>query len=138
MRSDALVWRTLAAALTGCLLTAAGCSRQPAGPARFAVSGSVTFAGRPVPVGRISFEPDTAAGNSGPAGYGSIVAGRYSTYPKMGAVKGPQVVRITGFDGKPFGEMTDGQPLFPDHTNSADLPAKPTTIDFDVPPRTTP
>jgi hypothetical protein len=98
----------------------------------------VTFAGQPVPVGRISFEPDTAAGNSGPAGYGSIVAGRYSTYPTMGAVKGPQVVRITGFDGKPFGEMTDGKPLFPDHTTSADLPAKPTTIDFDVPPRTTP
>jgi len=138
VRSDALVWRTLAAALTGCLLVAAGCSRQPAGPARFAVSGSVTFAGQPVPVGRISFEPDTAAGNSGPAGYGSIVAGRYSTYPTMGAVKGPQVVRITGFDGKPFGEMTDGKPLFPDHTTSADLPAKPTTIDFDVPPRTAP
>jgi hypothetical protein len=128
------VWRSQAAALAGCLLAAIGCSRQPAGPARFPVSGSVTFAGRPVPAGRISFEPDSAAGNSGPAGYGSIVAGRYSTYPTMGAVKGPQVVRISGCDGKPFGELTDGRPLFPDYTTSADVPAAAAAIDFVVEP----
>lgn len=122
-----------AVAGVGAMLVAAGCSRAPAGPQRYPVSGSVTFAGQPVPAGRIVFEPDRAAGNSGPAAYGSIVAGRFTTYPRMGAVEGPHVVQISGFDGKAFGELSEGRPLFPDHTTSATVPARPATIDFTVP-----
>ena len=128
-----------AVAGVGAMLVAAGCSRAPAGPQRYPVSGSVTFAGQPVPAGRIVFEPDRAAGNSGPAAYGSIVAGRFTTYPRMGAVEGPHVVQISGFDGKAFGELSEGKPLFPEHTTSATVPAVPATINFVVPdPAVTP
>jgi hypothetical protein len=41
-----------------------GCG--PDGPSRYSISGSVTFQGKPVPVGFIKFEPDTAKSNAGP------------------------------------------------------------------------
>jgi len=110
-----------------------GCSSRENGPQRFAVAGRVTFDGNPVPAGRIALEPDTAAGNSGPAGYGNIVAGRFTTYPRMGAVSGPQIVRISGFDGIASGEMVEGKELFPEYTTTVELPAKAATIDFEVP-----
>jgi len=119
--------------LCAALLATAGCSRPQAGPPRFAVRGQVTFDGKTVPAGRIVFEPDTAAGNTGPAGYGNIVAGRFTTYPRMGVVGGPQVVRISGFDGVPTGEMVEGKELFPEYTTKVELPTKETTIDFEVP-----
>ncbi|MEI6239689.1 MAG: hypothetical protein WCR51_04830 [Planctomycetia bacterium] len=93
----------------------------------------MTFDGKPVPAGRIVFEPDVAAGNSGPGGYGNIVNGRFATYARMGAVGGPQIVRISGFDGIPAGEFVEGKPLFPDYTTIVELPAKAATIDFEVP-----
>jgi len=125
----------LAAIGTAGLVATTGCSRRPQGPARHAVSGRITFAGQPVPAGRISFEPDTTAGNAGPGGYGEIKAGRYTTYPDMGTVGGPHVVIITGFDGVPAGELVDGRPLFREYRTTADLPPGRTTVDFDVPAR---
>jgi hypothetical protein len=116
-----------------CLMLAAGCSKPPPGPARFPVSGKITFDGQPVPRGTIAFEPDTRAGNSGPGGYGTIMDGRFTTHPRMGAVSGAQFVRIAGFDGQATAELIDGKPLFPEHTTTVDLPAKAATIDFEVP-----
>jgi len=91
------------------------------------------FDGKPVPAGRIAFEPDAVAGNSGPAGYGNIVAGRFTTYPRMGVVGGPHVVRISGFDGVPTGDMVEGKELFAEYTTKVELPTKETKIDFEVP-----
>lgn len=125
--------RPTVALVVAAMLVSAGCSSRQDGPPRFAVSGQVTFDGKPVPAGRITLEPDTAAGNSGPAGYGNIVAGRFTTYPRMGAVGGPHVVRISGFDGVPAGEMVEGKPLFADYTTKVELPSKATMIDFEVP-----
>jgi len=110
-----------------------GCSSRQAGPQRFPVAGRVTFDGKPLPAGRIAFEPDTVAGNVGPAGYGNIVAGLFTTYPGMGAVSGPHIVRISGFDGIASGEMVEGKELFPEYTTTVELPAKAATIDFEVP-----
>ena len=121
------------AMLCATLLVPAGCSRPQAGPPRFAVRGQVTFDGKPVPAGRIAFEPVTVGGNVGPAGYGNIVAGLFTTYPGMGAVGGPHVVRISGLDGVPTGEMVEGKELFPEYTTKVELPTKETTIDFEVP-----
>ena len=115
------------------LVLLTGCSRPASGPQRFAFSGAVTFDGNPVPTGRIVFEPDTATGNSGPAGYGSIQQGKFATYPSMGAVGGPHIVRISGFDGISAGEAVDGKQLFPEYTTRIDLPLKITTVDFEVP-----
>jgi hypothetical protein len=130
-----LVLVILAAIGIAGLVATAGCSRRSRGPARHAVSGRITFAGQPVPAGRISFEPDTTAGNAGPGGYGEIKAGRYTTYPDMGTVGGPHIVIITGFDGVPAGELVDGRPLFREYRTTADLPPGRTTVDFDVPAR---
>lgn len=120
-------------AALGCLILIAGCSKTPQGPVRFPVSGKITFDGQPVPRGTIAFEPDTQAGNSGPGGYGTIMDGVFTTHPRMGAVAGPQIVRIAGFDGKPTAEMIDGKPLFPEYNTKADVSEKPATLDFDVP-----
>lgn len=123
------------------LLAAAlsGCDTPPRGPARHQVSGTVTFAGSPVPQGRIEFEPDASRGNRGPVGVAKIEAGRYRTERRFGAVAGPQVVRISGSDGVPRslpGEgWTDpnGTSLFADHVEAIDLPATTATLDFTVP-----
>lgn len=119
--------------LTSLLAPPFGCSSRQTGPPRFTVSGQVTFDGKPVPAGRIAFEPDVAAGNSGPGGYGSIIDGHFSTFARMGAVSGPQTVRITGFDGIPAGELVEGKPLFPEYSTTVELPAEAATIDFEVP-----
>jgi hypothetical protein len=51
----------------------------------------------------------------------------------MGAVSGPHIVRISGFDGIASGEMVEGKELFPEYTTTVELPAKAATIDFEVP-----
>jgi hypothetical protein len=130
-----LVLVILAAIGIAGLVSTTGCSRRPRGPTRHAVSGRITFAGQPVPAGRITFEPDMTAGNAGPGGYGEIKAGRYTTYPDMGTVGGPHIVIITGFDGVPVGELVDGRPLFREYRTTADLPPRQTTVDFEVPAR---
>ncbi len=106
------------------------------GPQRFEVSGKVTFGGKPVPTGRIQFEPDTSKGNRGPAGYAEIKDGVYNTQQTgKGTVGGPHVVVILGFDGKPRpeAELDSGTPIFPDYRTTADLPEEPASKDFDVP-----
>lgn len=133
MTTGPVALRGCAAVVVVALLASGGCSDRRDGPPRYAVTGRVTFQGKPLPVGRISFEPDAASGNTGPAGYGNILAGRFSTYPRMGAIGGAHVVRITGYDGIAKGESVEGQPLFPDYITTIDLPAKAATIDFDVP-----
>jgi hypothetical protein len=121
-----------AAACTCGLLV--GCSKQT-GPPRYSVSGTVTFRGEPVPLGTIAFEPDTSRGNRGPAGYADIVAGRFQTH--LGAVGGPHIVRISGASGPMIDEAKDTT-LFSDYMTTCDLPPQSTTLDFDVPPPSTP
>ncbi|NBW95669.1 MAG: hypothetical protein EBR28_02800 [Planctomycetia bacterium] len=133
MTTGAARERSRVGVVVAAILIAGGCSARQEGPQRFAVSGQITFDGKPVPAGRITLEPDTAAGNSGPAGYGNIIAGRFTTYPRMGAVAGPHVVRISGFDGVPAGEMVEGKPLFAEYMTKVELPAKAATVDFEVP-----
>lgn len=111
-----------------------GCRPAANGPARNAVSGRVTFGGDPVPVGTIAFEPDASAGNNGPAGYGDIKDGNYVTQGRFGAVGGPHIVRIEGFDPpNPANLDAAPRPLFREYTTKVDLPRQPSTQDFDVP-----
>jgi hypothetical protein len=124
--------------LAGCgalLLAGAGCGRRAV--ERYDVSGTVTFDGRPVPVGQIMFQPDTSKGNRGPAGVAKIENGRFDTSKSdKGTVGGPHVVTITGFDNKdvnPDEELPVGMPLFPEYRTTVDLPKEDTTQQFDVP-----
>ena len=110
-----------------------GCG-GPEGPVRYSLEGSVTMSdGKPAPAGEISFEPDSAAGNSGPGSMGQIANGKYSLPKDQGVIGGKYIVTITPFDGVPFGESLQGKPLVKaPYVEKADLPAKNGTQDFKV------
>jgi hypothetical protein len=119
--------------LLGAVL-AAGCG-PGGGPRRYRVRGTVTYQGDPIPAGMVVFEPDTSQGNSGPQGFAPLVDGRYDTAAGgRGAVGGPHLVRITGFDGVPLDDdAPSGQPLFNVYETTVDLPEESMTLDFDLP-----
>ena len=111
-----------------------GCGNK--GPARYDVSGRVTFRGEPVAIGRIQFSPDASRGNRGPAGFAEIRDGRYDTRAEgRGTVGGPMRVLIVGYDGRaePGDETPNGKPLFTNFTTAIELPLEAATSDFDVP-----
>lgn len=124
----------LAGGLIALAVLSAGCGR---GERLYHISGTVTFAGKPVPKGTIVFEPDTSRGNQGAAGFAQIADGRFDTRvgDGKGTVGGPHLVRILGLDGVPRGELVNGSPLFPEYHTTADLPMQDTTLDFQVPLR---
>ncbi len=113
-----------------------GCGRD-AVPNPYQVSGTVSFAGQPVPKGFITFSPDTSLGNSGPGGGAAIVDGKYKTEPGKGIVGGAYVVRIVGYDGVATAaegeELQDGKPLFVPYQSTVEFPAEDVTQDFEVP-----
>jgi len=91
------------------------------------VSGRVTFAGQPVPLGKVYFTPDATKGNAGTPGYADIKDGAYDTGSAggQGCAGGPVTVRIEGSDGTKV--------LFLNYMTTADLSQEATTKDFDVP-----
>ena len=126
----------LAWVLATCLLCSwVGCGGGGDGPDRYDLSGNVTFKGSPVPAGRVVFEPDSSAGNSGPQGFSQIENGRYDTSIGKGTVGGPHIMRITGLSSAaaPENEDTPVEPLFAEYQTKADLPKEKSTMDFDVP-----
>lgn len=102
------------------------------------VSGNITFAGNPIPAGKIYFSPDNAKGNSGPSGYADIKDGKFDTSkggrPTAG---GATVVRIEGFDPSASSTADNGEEvvksLFPTYQTTAELSGKDVKQDFDVP-----
>jgi hypothetical protein len=130
--SQPLAWGLLVFVLAGC-----------SGDGTYNVSGKVTFKNAPVPAGKIYFIPDGEKGNTGPTGYADIKDGSYNTSWSggKGAVGGPTVVAIEGFDpsspakvakGDTSGEQTV-KALFPQYEFKVELPRSSTTKDFDVP-----
>lgn len=135
MQSSAEPGRMLMAALVAAALPLmSGCGDR--GPRRYRISGTVACAGKPVPLGRIVFDPDIAQGNAGPQGFAAIENGRYDTSAPhcKGTVGGPMVVRIDGVQtGGGEDVASSGRSLFPTHELRVDLPKSDTTRDFDVP-----
>jgi hypothetical protein len=114
----------------GCTLLG-GCSSRDKG---FAVSGTVTFDGRPVPAGRIYFDPDPKTNPNSPQGFADIQDGHYDTAQSgRGTPGGMFTVRIEGFDGRSTAQFSFGQPLFNTHQERVELPAATTQKDFHVP-----
>lgn len=107
------------------------------GPKRYAVSGTVTFAGKPVPKGSITLEPNAESGNSGPGGGAEIVNGKYNTGVEKGVIGGAYTIRIVGYDGVPVAmegeQLADGTPLFAPYQTTFDFPKETTTKDFEIP-----
>jgi len=111
---------SVAALLVG--LTA-GCGKS--GPTRYRVSGSVTYQGKPVPIGAIQFTPDASKGNAGASAAAGIKDGRYdSNSDGIGTIGGPHVVTVDAFDGHVTEPdlLPNGQPLVQGFRKSFDLP----------------
>jgi len=109
-----------------------GCGER--GPARYQLSGTVTFAGQPIKAGMIVFEPN--AGTTGPGESARIVDGRYQT-PK-GLVPGVMKATIQGCDGIPYevpgeGINPNGKELFAPYATTVTMPAEDFEQSFDVP-----
>ncbi len=105
---------------------------------RFHISGTVTFKGKPIPEGYITFEPDTTKGASGGPGMAKIINGKYDTRSadSNGTLGGPHLVRIDGFDGRTTGggkgEVPTPNMLFSGFRTNVELPKEDTTKDFEV------
>jgi hypothetical protein len=109
-----------------------GCAAK--GPTLHAVAGTVTFNGRPVPFGKIYFNPDPRTNPDSPQGFADITDGQYDTAQAgRGTPGGAFTARIEGFDGKSTPAFPYGQLLFDDYQVKVDLPAENTRKDFDVP-----
>jgi hypothetical protein len=122
------------ALLVGLLVSA--CGGPGAGLHR--VEGRVTLQGQPVPTGLIRFEPDAAAGNTGPGVVAEIKEGRYVTPDGKGVVGGRYRVVLSGYDGVPFDRPEEGfrdplgKPLFVDRVEEVEFPRQACTRDFDL------
>lgn len=110
----------------------AGCS--DGGIPRFQVSGTVNYMGKPVPSGKITFQPDRSTGNQGPSSTALITEGRYETPYNKGVVGGSQEVTIYGYDGSPPSEpLPFGKPIFAAYQTTIDIADEDTSHDFEVP-----
>ena len=90
--------RMIHLALLTAFIVSAGCSGGNDGPVRFPLAGTVTFDGKPVMDGEIFLQPDSAAGNSGPASIAGIRDSKYSIPVEQGVVGGPYLVKITAYE----------------------------------------
>jgi hypothetical protein len=111
--------------------TLVGCGKGGS-DALYEISGSVTFAGQPVPGGRIVFEPDEARGASGMVSIADIANGSYRTRSRRAFGGGPCRVTIYGTDGTVPTEEKDTS-LFRPWQTTLDLPREAYRHDFDVP-----
>lgn len=118
--------------IVGCVVLS-GCSRS--GPARYNLSGTVKFDGKPLPVGFIYFIPDESKGNKGPGSGAEIKNGSYSTPSGGGVIGGPMIVKIDGFDGvsKDLGGevVANGSALFEAYEVRVDIEKKNGKKDFE-------
>jgi len=87
--------------LVGLLLVCAGCGKKPV-----SIEGTVTFDGKPVESGSISFEP---VDGRGPSLGGPIQAGRYSVVGDSSVAPGKKIVRIVA-DRKTGRKVESGPP----------------------------
>jgi hypothetical protein len=125
--------RSAAAALcfSVAALAVAGCAD---GEKTYDVTGTVTHDGKPVAKGLIFFDPDATKKATGPQGFANITDGKFTTADKGKGVRGgAYTIRINGFDGKEAPEAPFGQALFPEHTESRELPKANTELKIDVP-----
>ena len=130
-----LLHRTLVAMTVCAIGTAVLCGCRPTDVRRFRVSGRATFDGKDLPAGRIYFEPDSARGNSGAAGYAAIVDGRFDTaLDGKGSIGGPMIVRVTGHEKPldPNGESPVAM-YVRDYEESADFPQQDTEWNVTIP-----
>lgn len=125
-------------ALLALAVVAIGCGHS----SRYQVLGAVTFNGKPLPAGTMTFMPIAPGDPGRSAGFCRIEAGRFDSRNGRSPMAGRHRVVICGFDGVPYTEQfgdsvetfKEGKPLFTNHIEEVDIPRKQgTTIDFTVP-----
>jgi len=116
------------------LAAAIGCGAQ-SDLETYPISGTVTYQGKPVPVGSITLVPDSRQGNRGAAVSMEIVDGEFdSAGAARGHVGGPHIATIVGLDGKGDDDLfPQGYMLFQDYQVTLDLPQTESTQDIVVP-----
>jgi hypothetical protein len=118
-------------ALAALTVLSAGCG---GGERLYDVSGTVTWKGKPVPVGLVFFDPDASKGTTGRQGFANIKAGKFTTaVDGRGVAGGAHIIRVLGYDGKPSDELPFGRPLFDEHQENRDLPKANSELAFDLP-----
>jgi hypothetical protein len=115
--------------LVSCLVIVASCNWQNG---LTQVSGTVTWRGKPVPLGSVSIEPDAAQGGRGPQSRNMLNRGRYVSRSGFGAVSGPVIVDVEGYGVPENSELP--VPLFPPYRFRTVIPERSShTLDIVVP-----
>lgn len=112
------------------LVAATGCGSR--GPARYDISGTVTFRGEPVPAGSIMFIPTGTAAGEQPVGFCTFREGDFESKAGRSPGTGSYRAVITGCDGIAYesrlGDIIEEHPLgkniFVGHVVELDLPAR--------------
>jgi hypothetical protein len=116
------------------MLASIGCGGDKLG--RHAVSGTITFQGKPVPKGFVRLIPYSTQGTIGPGGGGPIVNGKFHAPASKGVVAGAYLIEIDGVDGVPAKEggeeLKDGKALFPMVRVEHVFPNEDSVWDYDV------
>jgi roadblock/LC7 domain-containing protein len=136
--------RVTTLALGGMLLLGLGMSGcgGDAASGTYQISGTIDYAGTPIPAGSVMFVPDEEQGNKGPSGLATITDGQYTTADGRGVVGGKYILRISGNDGivtesadSDEGKtITQAKDLFPPNSEiKVEIPKGEKTFDIKVP-----
>jgi hypothetical protein len=84
---------------------------------RLDVAGTISWGGKPIKAGYVTFTPDIRKGGSGPGGVAIIKDGVFDTrFEKgKGPSPGPQIVSILAYDGGTSDDNPLGKRLFADY-----------------------
>lgn len=124
-----------------CCLLSQSCGSGGGSEKLYHVSGTVTFAGKPVPYGSVLFVADAEEGNTGPQGVATIEDGKFDTAKAgRGVVGGAYTVIIKGRSTQSSQEDDEGAgnpPLFSDFQMTALFPEENSIQKFEVPEKRT-
>lgn len=118
------------------VMSIAGCGKSRI--ERYDVSGTVTYAGKPIPAGQVLFQPDSKRGNRGPATIVQFKDGHYDTAQSgKGTIGGPHIAIITARFGPtdlpPESPSSGQQDRIPDVRIPIDLPKETSVQNLEVP-----
>ena len=99
------------------------------------ISGTVTFMGKPVPAGYVTFTPDVATGTLGQVVGFQIKDGKYDSKANVpsGIPPGSYQVRIGGFDGVKIPMWGQGKQIFNPIEDNCTVTDGTSTKDFEIP-----